>query len=70
MKLKLINLSSTIDEVYANVSKKIDTDATQIREYMDDKFRAVSGDVQLARNAEEISKVNYKLGKLQKKLVL
>jgi len=31
---ELVKLSSTIDEVYANVSEKIDTDVTQIREAM------------------------------------
>jgi hypothetical protein len=62
-------LSSIIDEVYASVSEKTDTDVTQIREYVDDKFRTVSGDMQqVRRNADEISKVNAKLGELQNKL--
>jgi hypothetical protein len=69
-------LSSTIDEVYASVSEKTDTVVTQtreamvqIREYVDDKFRAVSGDMQqVRRNADEISKVNATLGEMQNKL--
>ena len=73
-----VKLSSTIDEVYANVSEKIDTDVTQtreamaqIREYVDDKFRTVSGDMQqVRRNADEISKVNVTLGELKNKLAL
>jgi len=42
----------------------------QIREYVDDKFRVVSGDMQhVRRNADEISKVNSTLGGgLQNKL--
>jgi hypothetical protein len=58
------------------MSEKIDTDITQtreaivhIREYVDDKFRAVSGDMQqVRRNADEISKVNATMGELQYKL--
>jgi len=73
---ELVKLSSTTDEVYASVSEKIDTDVTQIREamaqireYVDDKFRAVSGDMQqVRRNADEISKVNATLGEPQNKL--
>jgi len=49
-------LSSTFDEVYASVIEKIDTDITQtreaktqIKEYVDDKFRAVSGYMQQVR---------------------
>ena len=69
------DLSSTIDEVYASVSEKIDTDVTQtreaIKEYVDDKFRAVSGDMQqVRRNADEISKVNATLEELQNKLAV
>jgi hypothetical protein len=72
---EVIKLSATIDEVYASVSEKIDTDVTQtretmaqFREYVDDKFRAVSGDMQqVRRNADEISKVNATLGELQNK---
>jgi hypothetical protein len=75
MKMKLSN-SSTIDEVYASVSEKIDTNVThtgeamvKVREYVDDKFRAVSGDMQQVREiADEISKVNATLGELQNKL--
>jgi hypothetical protein len=41
----------------------------QIREYVNDKFRTVSGDMkQVRRNADEISKVNATLGELQNKL--
>jgi len=70
---EVIKLSSTIDEVYASMSEKSDTDVIQtreaIREYVDDKFRAVSGDMQqVRRNADEISKVNAMLGELQNKL--
>jgi len=73
---ELVNLLSTIDEVYASVSEKIDTDVTQtteamaqIREYVGDKFRAVLGDMQqVRRNADEISKVNATLGELQNEL--
>jgi hypothetical protein len=55
--------------VYTNISEKTDADVTQIREYVDDKFSTVSGDMQLARrNAEEISKLNDKLKDLQNKL--
>jgi ElaB/YqjD/DUF883 family membrane-anchored ribosome-binding protein len=72
-KNEVIKLSSTIDEVYASVSEKTETNVTQtreaIREYVDDKFRAVSGDMQqVRRNADEISKVNAMLGELQNKL--
>ena len=72
-KNEVIKLSSTIDEVYASVSEKTETNVTQtreaIREYVDDKFRAVSGDMQqVRRNADEISKVNATLGELQNKL--
>jgi hypothetical protein len=64
-------LSSTIDEVYINVNEKIDTDVNQVRAYVDGKFKAVSGDMQLVRrNAEEISKVKDKLGELQNKLAV
>jgi hypothetical protein len=45
-------LPSTIDEVYISVSEKTNTNKNQtkeaivqIREYVDDKFRAVSGDM-------------------------
>jgi len=73
---ELVKLSSTIDEVYASVSEKIDTDVTQtreaitqIKEYVDDKFRTVSGDMQqVRRNADEISKVNATLGEMQNNL--
>jgi hypothetical protein len=73
---EVIKLLFTIDEVYASLSEKIDTDVTQnreavaqIREYVDNKFRAVSGDMQqVRRNADEISKVNATLGELQHKL--
>ena len=59
---ELVKLSSTIDEVYASVSEKIDADVTQtseamtqIKQYVDDKRRAVSGDMQqVRRNADEI----------------
>jgi hypothetical protein len=68
-------LSATIDEVYACMSEKIDTDIKQtretvvkFREYVDDKFRAVSGDMQqVKRNCDEILKVNATLAELQKK---
>jgi hypothetical protein len=72
---EVIKLSCTIDEVCASVSEKIDKNVTQtresIREYVDDKLRAVSGDTcmqQVRRNADEISKVNATLGELQNKL--
>jgi predicted RecB family endonuclease len=73
---ELVKLSPTIDEVYASVSEKIDTDITQtgeamtqIEEYLDDKLRAVSGDMQqVRRNADEISKLNATLGEMQSKL--
>jgi glutaredoxin 2 len=69
------DLSSTIDEVYVSVTEKIDTDVTQtreaIREYVDDKFRAVSGDMQqVRRNSNEISKVSAMLEELQNKLAV
>jgi len=65
----LVKLSSTIDEVYTSMREKIDTDVTQtreamaqIREYVDDKCRSVSGDMQqVRRNADKISKVNATL---------
>jgi S-adenosylmethionine synthetase len=41
--VKLTSCHPLIDEVYANVSEKIGTDVTQIRKYVDDRFRAVSG---------------------------
>ena len=68
-------LSSTTDEVCARVSEKIDTDITQtketIREYVDDKFMAVSGDMQrVRRNADEISQLNATLGELHNKLAV
>jgi ribosome-associated toxin RatA of RatAB toxin-antitoxin module len=74
--IEVIKLIATIDEVYASVSEKVNTDVTQareavaqIKEYVDDKFRTVSGDVQqVRRNADEISKVNATLGELQHKL--
>jgi len=73
---ELVKLSPTIDEVYASVSEKIDTDVTQtgeamtqIEEYVDDKLRAVSGEMQqVRRNADEISKLNATLGEMQSKL--
>ena len=49
---EVIKLSSTIEEVSTSVSEKIFTEVTQtseavakIREYVDDKFRAASGDM-------------------------
>ena len=73
---ELVKLSSTIDEEEASVCEKIDTDVTQnmeamaqIREYVDDKFRAVSRDTQqVRRNADEISEVNATLGEMRNKL--
>jgi len=73
---EISKLSSTIDEVYVRVSKKTDTNINQtkeaieqIREYADDKFRAVSGDMrQVRKNADEISKVQATLGELQNKV--
>jgi len=67
---EIVKMSSTTDEVYASVNGKIDTDVTQtreamtqIREYVDEKFRAVSRDMQqVRRNADEISKVNATFG--------
>jgi hypothetical protein len=58
------------------VSDKIDTDVkqtreamAQIREYVDDTFSAVSGDMQqVRRTAVEISKVHATLGELRNKL--
>ena len=58
------------------MSEKIEAEVTQtseamaqIREYVDDKFRDVSGDMQqVRRNADEISKVNAALGELQNKV--
>ena len=56
------------EKIEAEVTQTSETKA-QIREYVDDKFRAVSGDMQQARrNADEISKVNDALGQLQNKL--
>ena len=74
--IDVIKLSFTTEEVYASVSEKTDTDLNQtreaiaqIREHVDDKFRAVSGDVQqFRRNADEVSKVNATFGELQNKL--
>ena len=69
-------LSSTTDEVYVSVSEKIDTNVNQskeakeqIREYVDDKFGALSGDMwQIRKNADEISKVQATLEELQNKV--
>jgi len=73
---EVIKLSSTIDEEYASVNEKTDTNVTQTREamakvteYVNHRFRAVLGDMQqVGRNADEISKVNAMLGELQNKL--
>jgi archaellum component FlaC len=69
-------LSSTIDEVYVSVSEKIDINVNQtkeaieqIREYVDDKFGTLSGDMrQVRKNADDISKVQATLGELQNKV--
>jgi len=56
-------LYSAIEEVNAKVNEKINTDINRVKEYVGDKCRSVSGAIQLAKeNAEEISKVNNKLG--------
>jgi len=70
---EISKLSSTIDEVYVSVAEKVDTAVTQTKEemaqYVDDKFRAISGDMrQVRKNADEISKVHATLGELQNKL--
>jgi hypothetical protein len=70
---KIIKLSSTTEEAYASVSEKFEAEVTQtsaaigqIREYVHDKLRGVSGDMQqVRRNAEEISKIKATLGELQ-----
>jgi len=59
--------------VYVSVTEKFDTAVTQTKEemtqYVDDKFRAVSGDMrQVRKNADEISKVQATLGELQNKI--
>jgi hypothetical protein len=59
--------------VYVSVTEKVDTAVTQTKEemaqYVDDKFRAVSGDMrQVRKNADEISKVQATLGELQNKI--
>ena len=64
---EISRLSSTIDEVYVNLTEKVDTAVTQTKEemtqYVDDKFRAVSGVMrQVRKNADEISKVQATLG--------
>jgi predicted nucleic acid-binding Zn-ribbon protein len=50
---EISKLSSTIDQVYASVTEKVDTAVTQTKEemaqYVDDKFRAVSGDMRQVR---------------------
>ena len=64
---EISKLSSAIDEVYVSVTEKFDTAVTQTKEemvqYVDDKFRAVSGVMrQVRKNADEISKVQATLG--------
>ena len=73
---EISKLSFTIDEVYVKVSEKIDTNVNQtqetieqIRNYVDDKFRDLSGDIrQVRKNADVISKVQSTLRELQNKL--
>jgi hypothetical protein len=70
---QISRLSSTIEEVYVSVTEKVDTAVTRTREemaqYVDDKFRAISGDVQQVRKiADEVSKVQATLGELQNKV--
>jgi len=70
---EISKLSSTIDEVYVGVTEKVDTAVTQTKgemaQYVDDKFRAISGDMrQVRKNADEISKVQATLGELQNKI--
>jgi len=71
---EISKLSSTTDEVYVSVTEKVDTAVTQTKEemahYVDDKFRAISGEVQQVRKiADEVSKVQATLGELQNKIV-
>jgi len=59
--------------VYVSVTEKVDTAVTQTKEemaqYVDDKFRAISGEVQQVRKiADEVSKVQATLGELQNKI--
>ena len=73
---EISKLSSTVDEVYVSVSGKIDTNVNQtkeaieqIREYVDDKFKAASGDMrQVRKNGDKISNVQATLGKPQNKV--
>jgi hypothetical protein len=68
---EISRLSSTIDEMYASVGEKVDTDVNRVKEYMEEKVRIVTTDMQLSkRNAEEISKVKATLGELKEKLTL
>lgn len=50
------------------VINNITQEVTKTREYVDDTFSTVSDQQQIRRNADEISKLNATLGKLQNKL--
>jgi len=68
---EISRLSATIEEMYASVSEKVETDVNRVKEYMEEKVRIVAKDMQLSkRNAEEISKVKTTLGELKEKLNL
>jgi prefoldin subunit 5 len=61
---EISKLSSTIDEVYVSVTQTKE----EMAQYVDDKFRAISGEVQQVRKiADEVSKVKATLGELQNK---
>jgi hypothetical protein len=65
---EISTLSATIDEMYASVSARVATDVNQVKEYMEEKVRAVAKDTQLStQNAEEISKMKEMLGELKRK---
>lgn len=71
---EIVKVASTIDQVYADVTGKVETAVTQTKEgmtqYVDDKFKAVAGDVQKFRKiANEVSKMQVTLGELQNKVV-
>jgi hypothetical protein len=59
--------------VYVSVNEKVDTVVTRTKEemaqYVDNKFRAISGEVQqVTKIADEVSKVQATLGELQNKV--
>jgi hypothetical protein len=66
---EISKLSTTIDDVYISVTDKVETAVARTRECVDNKLKAISGDVQqVKRNADEISKMQATLGELQNKV--